>query len=362
MDKDDQDTGVVPVSAPRSDPSDGASEQLAVGTSGAQMATEATLAFGWLALKTTVLTLLIGVTLWFSYVFALTIYQSYFQVPAEVEVPAINGKDVAEAYRILEEVGLQLQIHESRHAKAVPDRVIISQTPSAGRKVRKNRAILAVVSLGPELIDVPDLRGKTVREAKILLSNSRLRLGKFSFKEAVYGQPEQVIHQRPAPGERVGKGEPINIQVQKGSGSALIDVPNWKGQHVYQIGDLVSQSHLSFSGIVWVFSDFVPFGEVVGQNPIEGNKVTRQSPVELEVSAGPNQKGGAFKQRKLNIDVPNGNRSQEVAVILSSEVGASTVFKGQHMGGDQMELLVAGFPGSEIEIYINDRLQSRERL
>ncbi|MCA9791934.1 MAG: PASTA domain-containing protein [Candidatus Eremiobacteraeota bacterium] len=361
MDKpnnEDNNRPVVPLGAPVEEQSDA---PLPDGTSNAQMVTEATVAFGALALKTTVLTLLIGVTGWFSYIFGYTIYQSYFQVPEEVEVPAISGKEVAEAYRILESVGLQLQIHESRHEKTVPDRVVISQNPAAGRKVRKNRAILAVVSLGPELIDVPDLKGKTIREAKIVLSNSRLRVGNVTYKDPVYGQPEQILNQRPGPGERVRKGEKINIQVQKGSGSAMIDVPNWKGQHVYDMDRLVADSNLVFSGIVWVFSDYVPQGEVVGQNPDVGNKVTRRTPVELQVSAGPS-KGGAFKQRKMHIEVPNGNRSQEVAVILNSEVGASTVFRGQHVGGDEMELLVAGFPGSEIEVYINDQLQSRERL
>lgn len=339
----------------------GPEHDLPSGSSGAHMVAEAGLGFAMTALQVVVLTSLVGVTLWFSYAFGFTIYQSYFQVPEEVEVPAISGKNVAEAYRILESVGLKLQVHESRHEKTVPDRVVISQTPSAGRKVRKDRAILAVVSLGPELIDVPDLRGKSLRESKIILSNHRLRLGNVSYKPAVEGQPEQVVNQRPGPNDQVRKGEAVNLQVQKGAGSAMIEVPSWQGKPLYRLDQLIAKANLELDSVAWVNSDFVPRGEVLGQFPSQGEQVKTRSEVALEVSAGPAQKN-LFKQKKMKIDVPTGNRSQQVAVVLNSEVGASTVFKGLHMGGDSMELLVAGFPGSEIEIYINDTLERREKL
>lgn len=335
--------------------------ELASGSNAGLVVAEAGLQFFGVAVKTVVLTMLIGVTLWFSYAFGYTIYKSYFQVPEEVEVPAITGKEVADAYRLLESVGLQLHVHESRHEKKIPERVIVSQDPAAGRKVRKNRAILAVVSLGPELLEVPDLRGKTVREAKIILSNNRLRLGEVEYKAAVDGEPERILHQRPGPREKVRKGEPVNLQVQKGAGSAMIEMPRWTGRPLYRLDTSIAKANLFLDEVSWVFSDFVPRGEVVGQTPDQGSRVRSQAKVALEVSAGPTSKN-CFKQRKLLIEIPAGNLAQEVAVLLNNEVGASTIFRGKHMGGDEMELLVAGFAGSEIEVYINDTLARRERL
>ncbi|MBI3924075.1 MAG: PASTA domain-containing protein [Armatimonadetes bacterium] len=307
------------------------------------------------------LTFVIGVTAWFSYVFGFTIYESYFKIPEEVEVPVLTGSEVRRAYDNLEQLGLKLQVHESRHSKDVPREVILSQSPAPGRKVRKNRAILVVVSLGPELIEVPDLGGKTLREARIVLSNNRLRVGNVSFKEPMQGKPEQVINQRPAAGEMVRKGEAVNLQIQKGGGAALIDVPNWQGVHVDQVQEVVGQSDLHLGSVNWVFSEFVPKGEVVGQVPSGGGKVSPRTPVDFEVSAGPTR-GRLFKQRRVSIEVPAGSRSQRVAVVVNSDVGADTIFQGSHLAGDEMELLVAGWPGSEIEVYINDRLQRREKL
>jgi len=161
----------------------------------------------------------LGTAVFISY-FAREVYTSYFQVPDEVEVPKIVGREVTDANRILESVGLRLNVQESRYTSKIPDRVIMSQTPAAGRKVRQNREILAVVSLGPELVDVPDLRGKTLREARILLSNGKLKLGKVVYKKEDSGQPEQVLNQKPAAGDRVSKGQAVNLEVQKGSGSS----------------------------------------------------------------------------------------------------------------------------------------------
>ena len=157
----------------------------------------------------------LGTTVFASY-FGREVYTSYFQVPEEVDVPKIVGHEVTDANRILEARHLRLNVQESRYTSKVPDRVIISQTPAAGRKVRQNREILAVVSLGPELVDVPDLRGKSLREARILLSNGKLKLGKVTYKKDDSGNPEQILSQKPEAGDRVSKGQNVNLEVQKG--------------------------------------------------------------------------------------------------------------------------------------------------
>lgn len=297
----------------------------------------------------------------FAAIFAISIYQTYFQIPAEVEVPVITGKELAKANDLLENVGLRLAIQESRHTTRHPNGVIISQDPAAGRKVRKERTILAVVSLGPELVDVPELKGKTLREARILLSNSRLRLGKVVYKEEKVGEPEQILEQKPGGGEKVAKGRAVDLQVQKGSSSATTRMPNWEGQPVYRMEDMLMGAHLQLGSVVWVFSDFVPRGEVVGQMPPKDQLVAYNSDVELQVSAGPSQ-DRLFKQRRLNIHVPPGTRSQRVSVVLNSEAGADRIFEGSSVSGDRLQLMVAGWSGSEVEVYFNDRLQRREKL
>ena len=113
--------------------------------------------------------------------------------------------------------------------------------------------------------------------------------------------------------------------------------------------------------MVWVFNDFAPRGEIVGQVHHKGDQVAYHSEVELQVSAGPSQ-DKLFKQRRLSIAVPRGTRNQRVSVVLNSESGADRIFSGSTVSGDRLELMVAGWTGSEVEVYFNDRLQRREKL
>lgn len=310
--------------------------------------------------KVAVLVFVVVSTAVFATVFGASIYQTYFAIPEQVKVPLITGKDLAKANDVLEHVHLRLAIQESRHTNK-PEGTIISQDPAAGRPVRRDRQILAVVSLGPELVDVPDLKGKTLREARILLSNSRLRLGRITYKPEKLGEPEQIVEQRPAGGEKIAKGRLIDLQVQRGSSSAMTKMPNWEGTHIYRIEEMVAAAHLQLGSIVWVFSDFVPKGEVVAQLPAKGAQVAYQSPVEFRVSAGRPQER-LFKQRRLRIKVPPGTRVQRVSVVLNSDAGADRVFDGATNSGERLELMVAGWSGSEVEVYFNDRLQRREKL
>lgn len=161
--------------------------------------------------------ILLSATVWSITVFGLTIYRDYLKVPKEVVVPEVKGKEIKAAYEAIEKMGLRLQVHENRFDKKVPKRIVLSQNPAGGKKVREGRTILVVVSLGPELMEVPKLTGETLRSAKINLSNAKLELGKVTFEEAVYGQDEEVTKQNPAAGKEVPRGERVHLTVRRGA-------------------------------------------------------------------------------------------------------------------------------------------------
>lgn len=159
--------------------------------------------------------LLVGLTVWSASVFSLTIYKDYFRIPDEKKVPKVTGLEIKAAYDAIEQEGLNIQVQESRYDKRVPKRVVLSQNPPAGRKVREGRTVLVAVSLGPELMDVPKLEGQSLRSAKIALSNSKLRLGKTTFVDPVYGEDEAVTKQNPGYGKKVQRGQEVHLTVRR---------------------------------------------------------------------------------------------------------------------------------------------------
>ena len=161
--------------------------------------------------------LLIAATVWSLSIFGMTIYHDYLRVPEEVEVPKVAGLEIKEAYQVLEKSGLNVKVHEYRHDKKIKKRIVVSQDPAGGKMVREGRTILIVVSLGPELMPVPKLTGESLRTAKIQLSNNKLRLGKVTFEDAVYGQDEEVVKQNPSAGKEVPRGQEVHLTVRRGS-------------------------------------------------------------------------------------------------------------------------------------------------
>lgn len=322
---------------------------------------DSSVSFLWTAVRAALLTFVVGVTLVFSFIYGWTVYNSYFALPEEVEVPAIRGLRVEEANELLARLGLRLRVAETRHTTEAPSRVVISQEPAPGRKVREGRDITAIVSMGPELIEVPDLSGRSLRDADLTLSNRLLRLGEVTFVEKFPDQPEQVLEQSPAPGEKVQKGAAVALTLNKGKAAARLTVPDWGGRYIFDLFEEVSRAGLVPGAIVWVADDWVPRGEVMKQAPPAGSQVSPSTAVEFEVSAGPRSER-TFKQRRLRIEVPQGSDVQRVEVKVHSEVGTQTAYRGAHLAGDTMELWVAGWPGSEVEVFINGRLATRELL
>lgn len=313
-------------------------------------------------LKFIALVLAMGITLVFSIIYGWTIYESYFKLPEEVEVPVITGKNVEEANEQLAKLGLRLQVHESRYTSNKPEKEIIAQNPPAKRKVREGNEILVVVSLGPELMEVPDLTGKSLREVEIELANNALKVGKITWSAPDPEKPEEVLKQDPGPGKRVKKGTPINIKMQKGGGpEAMTPVPNLKGRPIYTVLGPLEKADLAMGGITWKFHQVAARGEVLEQGPPAGSKVSAHTAIEFEVSAGPPE-GRVFRSRQLAIDVPGGADAQRVKVLLNNGVGTDTIYDGHQAAADKMKLLVSGLPGSEVEVYINDRLTKREKL
>ncbi|MEW6277500.1 MAG: PASTA domain-containing protein [Candidatus Eremiobacterota bacterium] len=323
---------------------------------------ETTTEFAVGTLKMVALLLAFGVTLVFSVIYGWTIYESYFKLPEEVEVPVVTGKNIEEANEILAQVGLKLQVHESRYTNKVPEKVIISQNPAGKRRVRKDNEILVVVSLGPELVEVPELTGLSLREAEIDLANAALVLGKVTWTEPDPEKAEEVLRQNPKSGKKVKKGTPINLHIQKGGGGqALTPVPGLVGKSLYAIEDVLTKADLRLGGVTWKFHQVAPRGEILSQGPPSGARVSTHTEVEVEVSAGPPE-ARAFKQRRLSIQVPGGSHTQRVSVLLNNGLGTDTVFDGTPGAGDRMDLMVSGLPGSELEIYVNEKLQKREKL
>lgn len=314
----------------------------------------------WGLIKTTIFLVVVVSAIAFGTVLGVTIYRTYFAIPDEIEVPAIEGKDFAVANEVLKKAGLRLRIEEGRHNTKFPDRIVIAQDPPKGQVVRQNREILAVVSLGPERYKVPDLKGLSLREVKKSLNNNKLHLGKVTYTPKNANRPDEVLEQKPLPGTLALKGAKVNVVINKGLGMANVSVPDCKGRILSRAQPVLKKAGLTLGKVVWSVSER-PVGEVLSQSPPSGAAVMSDSEVTLEVSAG-SSPSRILVHHKLEIFLPGGNEPNEIRVVVLSPEGEEEVYRASHVVNDVVTLWVTGPQGSDAEVYLNDKLFMRDKL
>ncbi|MDQ7825510.1 MAG: PASTA domain-containing protein [Candidatus Eremiobacteraeota bacterium] len=312
--------------------------------------------------KTLIISAITVFTLAFAGFLGWTVYQSFFKIPDEITVPNIEGKNVTEANTLLRKFNLILKIDEEQYKENIPRDQIIRQNPPPGRSVRKGREVKAIVSMGPEMISVPDLTAMSLREATIELTNKRLLLGKVKTSKEKKDEPEQVLDQNPAPGEKVRKGASVQITINKGVASR-ISTPNWEGKQLDQVREAVTKSELVMGRVRWVYHDYIPKGEIIRQTPQPGQLTGAETPVSFDVSAGQKVSEVSIKQEKVTYVTPEtGNQRVEVKFVLKDQRGLNEYYTADHLSGDKIEVLVTTWGEAELMIYVDGKLQKKEIL
>lgn len=133
-----------------------------------------------------------------------------------VYVPMLKGKTVLDARFALERIGLKLgKIEEV--ASTQPKDMIFDQQFAEGTKLKKGEIVSVSVSVGKGFgsIEVPDLIGKSLTEAKIILADSSLVLGKINYQISNTLLPNTVLDQYPAPGNKLNTGDGVDLFITK---------------------------------------------------------------------------------------------------------------------------------------------------
>lgn len=195
--------------------------------------------------------------------------------------PAVSGS-VDEATSTLDAAGLGTRVLE-QFDESVPAGTVLDTDPAAGERVRKGATVDVFVSKGSEFAVVGALAGLTLDQAAAALDDLDLVLGEAEpeFSETV---PEgNVISQSPAEGERIRRGDTVEVVASKGR--QPIEVPDVTGAERAEAENAVKQAGLA-PEVTEEFSETVKRGLVVSQTPADGT-LFAGDPVALVVSKGP---------------------------------------------------------------------------
>jgi serine/threonine-protein kinase len=219
-------------------------------------------------------------------VFGLSFYWSVQSASrsTEVTVPDLRGLDLEASAEKVRPLELRLEVVDQRHDPAVSSGRVLEQMPRSGYSVRRGRKIRLVLSLGGEVLAVPDTIGEASRAVEIELRQEGFAIGEEARVRAPRTRAGDVIGQVPPPATPAVPGTRVHRLVSDGApvlawvmpdmiGLRRADAEGWISRHGFRRG-AVRQVKM----VGW------PPGTVVGQLPLPGYPVRERDVVELTVA------------------------------------------------------------------------------
>ncbi|MCM2392437.1 Stk1 family PASTA domain-containing Ser/Thr kinase [Streptomyces albipurpureus] len=199
-------------------------------------------------------------------------------------VPALIGKTEKDARQELRGAGLDVREVRKDFSETVKRGTVIDSDPGTHERIRGNGSVTLIVSRGPEIVRVPEVRGESLDDAEKALRKAGLAPGVVTKAFSPEVPQGSVIRTDPAAGAGRSPDSAVAIVVSKG---APITVPDVSGQPVQE-----ATSELEGAGFqVEVASERVHAsqqeGTVARQSAAQGAQLASGDTITLTVSKGP---------------------------------------------------------------------------
>lgn len=202
--------------------------------------------------------------------------------PAAKPVPNVVNLKRADAIADLRRNGFKVRVQEE-FSDSVAQDVVIRQNPPANDELAEGGTVTIFVSKGTEKVRVPDLRQKSVDEARRLLEAEGLTLGGIGQEPSTEFAEGTVIRQDPAPTTNVDRGTSVSVVVAQEP--EQVQLPSVIDLDATTARDKLSA--LGFDVLSEGVNDDAPAGQVVDQSPAPDTLVEPGSTVTITVSLGP---------------------------------------------------------------------------
>jgi eukaryotic-like serine/threonine-protein kinase len=169
-------------------------------------------------------------------------------------IPSVKGKKYEDAIKILKKSGFEVEILDSVYSDTVKPMMVLKQIPDADEVVKTNRTVLLVISKSiPPLVDMPNLKGYSLRTALSVLKNLDLKLGDTTFKPdfAKNAVLEQLYQGKEiTPGTKIRKGSTVSFVLGDGVGDKQFAVPAIVGLQLAEAKGIMADKGITLGAIV----------------------------------------------------------------------------------------------------------------
>ncbi|SED56385.1 Stk1 family PASTA domain-containing Ser/Thr kinase [Streptomyces sp. TLI_105] len=199
-------------------------------------------------------------------------------------VPAVLGQSEAAATKRLSDAGLEVGTTKRAFSDVYERGTVMAVDPAPGERVRGNDTVTLMLSRGPEIVKVPNLKGKPLAEAKHLLKQEGLAPGVITEEFSDSVAQGSVIGSDPEPGTERSPDSAVALVVSKGS---PIDVPDVSGETVADATAALQEEGLTVRVAPERINSPEEAGTVAAQSLAGGSRAAEGDVITLTVSKGP---------------------------------------------------------------------------
>jgi beta-lactam-binding protein with PASTA domain len=133
---------------------------------------------------------------------------------ATATVPQVAGITQQQAQIAIENAGFTFG-SISQQMSDQPRGAVIASDPPAGTTLDLPATVSITLSQGPSTIQIPDLTGRTLADARSTLEQLGLHLGATARDTSSYMPENTVLGQAPSPGATVSAGASVNLRISR---------------------------------------------------------------------------------------------------------------------------------------------------
>ena len=210
----------------------------------------------------------------------------YLAVGRYHEVPEVAGASRATAVQQLRDAGFTVDpVVDQEFSETVAAGTVLGSRPDAGSHLLSGRSVRLVISRGPERYVVPEVLGRPYAEAEQAFAAIPVRLVRRNTADPT-GKiaPGQVIRTDPRPTAKVKRDSVVTVYVS--TGPPIVAVPDVVDQTEERARAALAKAGFKVN-VEQDYSDTVPEGSVIRQDPSARASVAKFSTVNLVVSRGP---------------------------------------------------------------------------
>ncbi|MFE9630423.1 Stk1 family PASTA domain-containing Ser/Thr kinase [Streptomyces sp. NPDC006463] len=202
------------------------------------------------------------------------------------QVPNLLGKTEEQAKSQLSAAGLGVKRIDRKFSDAFDRGTVMNTDPAGGRRIRGNGAVTLTISRGPQVVAVPNLKGRPLEAAKAELTKAGLAPGMVTQAFSQDVAQGSVIGSDPVGGEKRAPDTAVALIVSKGR---PVPVPGVEGIPFEQARSTLEGLGLKVATAPEQVSAPSPAGTVANQSVAAGTQAAAGDTVTLTLSKGPRQ-------------------------------------------------------------------------